>query len=775
MTISKIAVLGAGVMGAQIAAHLANAGLPVLLFDLPSNEGPKSRVAIDAISRLLKLSPAPLVDPKRAEYITPCNYETDIARLKDCDLIIEAIAEKLEWKQSLYEKVTTYLSANVIFASNTSGISIHQLSAVFPESVRHHFCGVHFFNPPRYMKLVELIPHDKTDKTILDALETFLVKILGKGVVRAKDTPNFIGNRIGVFSLLAILHHTKAFGLSLDEVDALTGTLIGRPKSASYRTLDVVGLDTMSFVVNVMQKGLSSDPWRHYFELPKFIQDLIAKGYVGQKSEQGIYRKEGKVITVINPETGNYAAPTAEVAPDVKAIFKIKDPKARFQALSESSHKQAQFLWAIFRDVFHYAAYHLESIATTTADIDNAMKWGYGWQQGIFEFWQAAGVKEITALIEKDIKSGKTLASVSLPKWTEADFYHGDKAYAPGKNTYEIGSSLSVYERHLNLSNRKIVYENEGIAAWTLAGYNILIASFKSKANTVNAAVLQGLQEALALAEKSYEGFIIYQMQGEHFSYGADLTVVQAAAKSGDYREVEKLLDEFHATGIALKYARVPTIAVVRGSALGGGCEIVMQCSKAVAFVESYLGLVEAGVGLLPAGGGTKEFALRAAQKALHDDLDAYLADAFATISMAKTSSSAHEAVKLGYLRESDVIVFDADALLYSALHEIQAMNFRGYVAPVATKFLAGGKPAMASRLLVAVNMRDGGFISAHDYTIAAHIAEALCGGKIEAGSLVDEAWLNRLETTHFLALCKMPLTQERIAHTLSTGKPLRN
>ena len=391
LRIRKAAVLGAGVMGAQIAAHLTNAGVETVLFDLPAKEGPKSGIALKAIANLAKLSPAPLADKALAASIIPANYDDDLDHLKDVDLVIEAIAERMDWKLDLYKKIAGHLSKTAIIASNTSGLSINTLAEALPEEMRHRFCGVHFFNPPRYMHLVELIPTRLTDQNVLDGLEAFLVTTVGKGVVIAKDTPNFIGNRIGVFSMLATMHHTEQFKLGFDTVDALTGPAVGRPKSATYRTADVVGLDTMAHVIKTMADTLPDDPWHRYFKAPAWLAGLIEKGALGQKTGGGFYKKVGKDIQVLDVAKQDFRPSEQRPSDEVAAILAIKDPAEKFGKLRASSDPQAQFLWAIFRDLFHYTAYHLADITDTARDVDFAIRWGYGWKLGPFETWQAAG------------------------------------------------------------------------------------------------------------------------------------------------------------------------------------------------------------------------------------------------------------------------------------------------------------------------------------------------------------------------------------------------
>src|SRR5574343_1141264 len=398
-------------MGAQIAAHLANANVPVVLFDLPAKEGDKNGIVKKALDGLKKLDPAPLASKAKLKFIDAANYDEHLPLLAECDLIIESIAERMDWKNDLYARIAPHIAANAIVASNTSGLSINALAEGMPADIRPRFCGIHFFNPPRYMPLVEIIATRSTDSGTLDALETWLTSRLGKSVVRALDTPNFVANRIGVFSILAVMHHTQAFGLGFDEVDALTGPRIGRPKSATYRTADVVGLDTLAHVIETMQDTLPNDPWHAHFTNPAWLQALIAKGALGQKTRCGIFRKQGKEIQVLDLAAQDYRKSAGEIAEEVAAILRIKNPAEKFAALRASSHPQAQFLWAIFRDSFHYAAVQLESVADNARDLDLAMRWGFGWAQGPFETWQAAGWAEIAQAVAADIAAGKAMAN----------------------------------------------------------------------------------------------------------------------------------------------------------------------------------------------------------------------------------------------------------------------------------------------------------------------------------------------------------------------------
>ncbi|MEP7042307.1 MAG: 3-hydroxyacyl-CoA dehydrogenase/enoyl-CoA hydratase family protein [Dokdonella sp.] len=784
LRIRKAAVLGAGVMGAQIAAHLANANVETLLFDLPAKDGDKSGIAIKAIQNLAKLSPAPLAEKSKVAGITPANYDEHLEALRGCDLIIEAIAERLDWKLDLYKKIATYLSDSAVIASNTSGLSINALAEALPLKLRPRFSGIHFFNPPRYMDLVELIPDHQTDRTVLAGLEAFLTTTLGKGVVYAKDTPNFIGNRIGVFSILATMHHTAAFKLGFDLVDALTGPAIGRPKSATYRTADVVGLDTMAHVIKTMADTLPADPWHAHFKAPAWLSALIEKGALGQKTGVGIYRKVGKDIVVLDLARQDYAPSTAKPSDEVAALLAIKNPAEKFAKLRASQDAQAQFLWAVFRDLFHYSAFHLADIAETARDIDFAIRWGYGWKLGPLETWQSAGWREVAGWIAEDIAAGKAMSSAPLPSWVgQIDgVHHAAGSYSPHSGKDEPRSHHPVYKRQLfpdaligeKFDTGTTLWENDGLRLWHL-GDDIGIVSFKTKMNTVNDAVLDGLQRSLDEAERNLKGLVIWQ-SGDAFSAGADLKGMLGFVQGGQVPRLEAMIANFQATSLRVKYALVPVVAAVRGLALGGGCELQMHSARTVAALESYIGLVEAGVGLLPAGGGLKEIAARAAQRATDGDPFPEIKRLFETVAMAKLSGSALEAKQMGLLRENDIVVFNRFELLYVAKATAAALADSVYRPALPPRdLIAAGDVGTATLKMMLVNMLEGRFISAHDYEIASRIADVLCGGVIERGSLIDEQWLLDLERKHFFELAQMPKTQGRIQHMLATGKPLRN
>ena len=796
LIVKRAAVLGAGVMGAQIAAHLANAGIPVMLFDLPGADGDPGGIARKALAGLKKMEPPPLASKTTLSLIDPADYDIHLPLLAGCDLVIEAIAERLDWKCALYGRIASCLGPNAVIASNTSGLSIGALAQSLPEVVRRRFCGIHFFNPPRYMRLVELVAAEHTDPDLLDALEAWLTSRLGKGVIRALDTPNFVANRIGVFSMLAAIHHTAAFGLGFDEVDALTGPLIGRPKSATYRTADLVGLDTLAHVIQTMREALPDDPWHPYFVCPGWLQALIDRGALGQKRGGGIYRKEGKEIRVLDPAMRDYRPAAGEIAGSVAAILKIRQPAERFAALRASSHPQAQFLWAVFRDVFHYCAVQLGQVADNARDLDLAMRWGFGWMQGPFESWQAAGWQEIAQAIAADIAAGKTMGAAPLPAWVSEPGRVG--VHTPfgswsARGARDVGRSpLPVYRRQLfpdSLAGEgasppemsgETLCENDGVRLWALPAVDrkIGIISFKTRLHTIGDEVLDGLTAALRLAETTLDGVVLWH--DAPFAVGANLVQVAEAAAAGQFALLEKGVEKFQRASQALKYAQIPVVAAVQGMALGGGCEFAMHARRRVLALESYVGLVEAGVGLIPAGGGSKEFALRAAewaaQSATPDEVFNFLQPVFQAIALAKVSKSAVEAMDFGFARRSDTLLFNAGELLHVAIREARAMAETGYVAPPMPRDIpVAGKAGIANFEMLLVNMREGGLISSHDYRVARAAAVALCGGEIEAGSRVDEAWLLAVERQQFMALLQTPETQARIRHMLETGKPLRN
>ena len=794
--VKKVAVLGAGVMGAQIAAHCINAKVPVVLFDLPAKDGNKNGIVLRAIENLKKLSPAPLGNKDDAALIQIANYEDDLELLAGCDLIIEAIAERMDWKHDLYKKVAPHLAPNAIFASNTSGLSITTLADGFDAELKSRFCGVHFFNPPRYMHLVEIIPTASTSAAIVDQLEGFLTTTLGKGVVRAKDTPNFIANRVGIFGMLATIHEAEKFGLSVDVVDDLTGAKLGRAKSGTFRTADVVGLDTMGHVIKTMQDNLADDPFFALYKTPDVLAKLVAGGALGQKAGAGFYKKVGKDIQRLDFASGEYVAGGGKAADIVARILKEKDPVKKFKALRESTNPQAQFLWAIFRDAFHYIAVHLGEVADNARDVDFAMRWGFGWNVGPFETWQAAGWQQIATWISQDIAEGKALCDAPLPAWVtsgpvaeKGGVHTAEGSYSASKNAFVPASNLSVYERQPfrapvfgtgaidGKTAGTTFHEDESVRIWHMDD-EVLVISLKTKMHVIGEGVINGLKMAQAEAEKNFKGLVIWNTdaaEGGAFSAGADLQAALPLFMQGGAKAMEPGIKLLQNTFMAMKYSSVPVVAAVAGLALGGGCEMALHASKRVASIESYIGLVEVGVGLIPAGGGLKEAALRAANEAKGSDILHFLKTGFTNAAMANVSKSALEAKSMGYLKEDDVIVFNAYELLHVAKVEARAMFDAGYRPPLQKTVTVTGRYGWATIRAQLVNMRDGGFISAHDYKLGDMIAEIVTGGDVDQGSVVNEQWFLDMECKAFLELLNNPKSQERIMGMMQTGKPVRN
>jgi len=794
--VKQVAILGAGVMGAQIAAHLVNVGVPVVLFDLPAKEGPKNGIVTRAVEGLKKQKPAPLGVPQDAALIRQANYEEHLEQLRSCDLVIEAIAERMDWKLDLYRRIAPYLAPHAIVASNTSGLSITRLSEALPDAIKPRFCGIHFFNPPRYMTLVELINTPTTEPAVLDDLEAFVTSGLGKGVVRAHDTPNFIANRIGIAGMLATMKQVENFGLSYDVVDDLTGKKLGRASSGTFRTADVVGLDTMSHVVKTLQDNLSleTDPFYGNFATPEVLAKLIGMGNLGQKTGAGFYKKVGRDILRFDAATGDYV-PSGAKANEVVGRMLKKPALERLRLLRNAEGAEPRFLWALMRDQFHYAAVHLHTVAETARDVDLAMRWGFGVKQGPFELWQEAGWLEVATMVQEDIAAGRALCDAPLPDWV----FKGPVADAGGVHTpqgsWSAAAGKFIARRTLPVYGRqhfredvsgsaapsaatagKTVVEDDAIRLWTLDDA-VLIASIKTKMHAISPDVAEGLARAVDIAEQDYEGLVIWS-NDDMFSVGADLQAMLPAFMVAGISAIDGAEAELQATMLRLRYANVPVVSAIRGLALGGGCEIAVHSARRVAAMESYIGLVEVGVGLVPGAGGLTYIARRAAENAAastNKDLLPFLTEGFTAAAMAKVGTSAIESRQLGYLLDSDVIVPHKDELLFVATAQVRAMAASGYRPPARRPFAVAGRNGLATIQGSLVNMRDGGFISAHDFHIGSLIANVVCGGDVDAGTLVTEEYLMVLERKAFCELVTHPKTQERIMGMMATGKPVRN
>jgi 3-hydroxyacyl-CoA dehydrogenase len=794
--VRKVAVLGAGVMGAQIAAHLVNVKVPVVLFDLPAKEGPKNGIVTRAVENLKKLKPSPLGVARDADLIGQANYEDHMEQLRDCDLIIEAIAERMDWKLDLYRKIAPFVAEHAIVASNTSGLSITKLSEALPEAIKPRFCGIHFFNPPRYMTLVELIATPTTQPHILDDLETFVTTGLGKGVVRAKDTPNFVANRIGIAGMLSTMKEVENFGLTFDVVDDLTGKRLGRASSGTFRTADVVGLDTMAHVIKTLQDNLSeaTDPFYGSFGTPPVLKALLEAGHLGQKTKAGFYKKVGRDVMRFELDSGEYV-PAGQKADEVYGRMLKKPAAERLRLLRNAEGPQGQFLWAILRNSFHYAAVHLATIAETARDVDQAMRWGFGMKQGPFELWQEAGWLEVAKMVQEDIDAGRALCKAPLPDWVfkgpvaEAGGVHTPQgSWNPAKGVFEPYRVLPVHARQ-HFPERLLgeggldyrtagttIEENDSLRVWTL-DEQVLIASIKTKMHAISPEVCEGLMAAVDLAEQRYQGLVIWSGD-EPFSAGADLQAMLPAFMAVGVSAIEEAEGFMQQMMLRLRYANVPVVSAIRGLALGGGCELAVHSARRVAHMESYIGLVEVGVGLVPGAGGLTYIARRAAENAeasTGKDLLPFLTEGFTAAAMAKVGTSALESRQLGYLLPSDVVVPHKDELLFVAINEARALFASGWRAPHKRLFPVAGRDGRATIMGQLVNMRDGGFISQHDFHIASLIAKVVTGGDVDPGTLVSEEYLMTLERQAFCALIVHPKTQERILGMLNTGKPVRN
>ena len=803
---SKIAVLGSGTMGGQIAAHFANLGFDTMMFDTSEEALSKS------IAMMKKLKPTPFASASVSRLIKTSTYD-NLDALSSCDFIIESIVENLDIKKQLFKQISPHVNDNAILVTNTSGLSIQKIAESSPEKLRSRIFGVHFFNPPRYMPLVELIRTSYSDEVLLNKAEGFITSALGKEVVYAKDSPAFVANRIGVFSFMAVLKHAENFNLAADTVDALTGKRVGRPASATFRTLDVVGLDVMSNVVKNIYANAKDDPWIELFKIPDWIEALIEKGSLGSKTRKGIYEKVGKDIYVFDPKDGEYRLSDKTVSAKVKKILKDSGSiENSLLELSKSDDPQAQFLWSVHRDVFHYTAFHLEHVAETARCVDLALKSGFAWQKGIFEQVQITGWSQVRELLNTDIKEGKTLSTQPLPAWVmnQPFVYSDEGAFNPNKNQFIPRSSHPVYERQLNkalLSGEKqnqleVLIDGESTKLIDI-GNGIASISFKTKMNVLSASVLTELPECLDYLESNNFHALVFRQEQEHFCAGANLYEVISAIKLGllekdpgvtskaKKKAFEVMHPELPKIGklysikntvrmlqdllMRLKHGKILTIAAVDGLALGGGCELLLHCNKVVASMNSYIGLVEVGIGGIPAGCGSKEMALRAYLNKESDDIFPLLSKHFEQIAMAKVSVSALEAREMGYLKSEDVIIANPNELLYVAKHQALAMLESGYRSPLDDTFKVVGKAGYANIMAQVANLFEGHFMSEHDKYCISSLAKVMTGSLVEENTVVNSKMILDLERKYFVELLGTQKTQDRIEFMLRNSKPLRN
>jgi 3-hydroxyacyl-CoA dehydrogenase len=810
--IKKIAVLGTGVMGAQIAAHFANAGFEVILFGIVSDENNKNFEADNALKKLLKAKPAAFASKSFSNRIKKANYEEHLEQLENCDFIIEAISENIAWKKDLYQMVLPHLKQTCILASNTSAIPLRDLAADLPDWLKARFIGVHFFNPPRYMHLLELTAHQDTDSKVVEFLEGFFVTKLGKGVIKPKDMPGFVGNRIGVFAIASVHHHAKRLNLPPDLVDELTGSLIGRPKTATYRTMDLVGLDTYSMVVKELAATLDNDPWQKFFYVPDWIEKLIENGAIGSKAKKGVYEKRGAEIWVFDIDKGEYRkAKRKQVDEEVKKALK-EPPQNQFTSLAKLDNPQAKFLCSLYSDLFHYCAYYLGDIAHSAKELDLAMRWGYGWERGPFEIWQDFGWQTVANYLKSESQADHLLSSAKIPDWAldphRTGVHDDEGSWSADSGEKIIGFKHPVYKKQLyptvlsgeSAPDSTTHFENEAIRYWSLEP-DIGILSFKTKMHVLSYDVIMGITQALDIAEAHHKALIVWQ-ETAPFCAGANLYEVLMSAKYGkldkeaglfgklkqkvvetvsDLPKLEEDLPNLKEVIIALqkafmrlKHGPVPTIAAVNGMALGGGCELLLHCDRVVASLESYIGQVEIGVGVLPAGGGCKEMALRAYRDAKGNDLFPFVAKYFENIAKATVATSAVEAKEMGYLRDADKIVMNPNEILSVAHSEAKALA-NSYAPPWRETIKVAGDGGRATIQAQLLNYFEGEFISEHDYQIATKIATVMTGGEVPPNTMVSDESLLNLEAENFIALMKTQKTQDRIEHMLKKGKPLRN
>ena len=797
--IKKVAIIGSGIMGSGIACHFANIGVDVLLLDiipreLTEKENSKglsfedkvvrNRLVNEALSSSLKSKPSPIYHQKFANRITTGNLEDDIHKVANVDWIMEVVVERLDIKKLVFEKLEKFRTPGTLITSNTSGIPIKFMSEGRSEDFQKHFCGTHFFNPARYLKLFEIIPGPKTASDVLDFLGSYGEKFLGKTSVIAKDTPAFIGNRVGIFSIQSLFHAVKDLDLTVEEVDKLSGPVIGRPKSATFRTVDVVGLDTLVHVANGIRENCPKDERLELFELPEFITTMMGKKWLGSKTEQGFYKKsvsaEGKKeILSLDLNTLEYrSAKRAKFATLelTKTVDKVVD---RFKILVGGKDKAGKFYRKSFTALFAYVSNRIPEITNELYKIDDAMKAGFGWEHGPFQIWDAIGVDKGIELmkaegLEPAVWVNEMLASGSTSFYSIKE----GATYAyniPSKSQTKVpGQDSFIILDNIRKTNE--VFKNSGVVIEDI-GDGILNLEFQSKMNTIGGDVLAGLNKAIDLAEKDFAGLVIGN-QAANFSVGANIGMIFMMAAEQEYDELNMAIKYFQDSMMRMRYSSIPTISAPHGMALGGGCELSLHADKVVAAAETYMGLVEFGVGVIPGGGGSKEMALRAQDQFQKGDVQLnVLQEHFLTIGMAKVSTSAYEAFDLNLLQKGkDVVVVNKDRQIAVAKQHAKLMAESGYTQPTKrTDIKVLGKQALGMFLVGTDSMQESNYISEHDMKIANKLANVMAGGDLSEPTLVSEQYLLDLEREAFLSLCTERKTLERIQHMLKTGKPLRN
>jgi 3-hydroxyacyl-CoA dehydrogenase len=790
--VEKAAVLGAGTMGAQIAAHLANAQIPTLLLDIVPSDATgdstdRNRIARAGYEAAKKSRPAAFFSAEFPALLTIGNFEDDLAKLKDYDLIIEAVVENLDIKRGLYEKLEQHRRPGSIVASNTSGIPLAQLAEGRSEDFRAHFLGMHFFNPPRYMHLVELIRTEWTKPEVSCSMFGFLDERLGKGVVVAKDRPNFIANRIGTFGALYTIRTMIEDGYSIEEVDKITGPAVGRPKTATFRTFDLVGLDVFAHVVRNLHENLPEDPDREMFVMPEFVSGMIERGLLGNKTRAGFYKKqkgegEKREILVLDPTTHEYRPSQKVKLPSLEMAKNVEDNAERIKMLTWSKDRAGAFLWKTISRTLCYAANRIPEIADTVVEVDRAMQWGFNWELGPFEVWDAIGVEKSVAKLKEEGRAVPANVQKLLDAGAKS-FYrqeNGQRFYfdfAAAKYVPATDPPGSIILKSLK-DRTGVIRKNSGASLIDL-GDGVACLEFHSKMNSIGGDTLEMLKIALTEVEKNFVGLVVGN-QGQNFSVGANLMLMLMEAQDENWEELDMIGRFFQQSVMSLRYSPKPVVVAPFQMVFGGGCEMVLHADRVRASAETYIGLVEVGVGIIPAGCGTKEMLVRAMDSIPADMKDAdpfpFVKRAFETIALAKVATSADEAREFGFLRDSDSISMNRDRLIADAKKEVLALAASGYVEPQPrTDIPALGNPALATLKLGVHMMKRAGYISDHDALIGEKLARILTGGDLNHATRVSEQYLLDLEREAFLSLIGTRQTQERIAHMLKTGKPLRN
>ena len=793
--VKKAAVLGAGTMGAQIAAHLANASVPTLLLDIVPKDDAEGRAQApdrNAIARAgfeaaKKAKPNAFFTGDRASLISIGNFEDDLPKLKDCDLIIEAVVENLDIKRALYERLEQHRQPGAIVASNTSGIPLKLLADGRSEYFRAHFLGMHFFNPPRYMHLVELIRTEWTKGEVTCSMAGFLDERLGKGVVVAKDRPNFIANRIGTYGALVTMRAMLDDGYSIEEVDRITGPAAGRPKTATFRTFDLVGLDVFAHVVKNLHENLPDDPERAIFVMPEFVTKMIERGLLGNKTKAGFYqRKKGdgdkREIWTLDTATLDYRPSQKVKLPSLDMAKNIEDTRERLNTLTWAKDRAGQFLWKTISKTLTYTADRIPEIADTVVEVDRAMRWGFNWELGPFEVWDAIGVEKSVAKLKEEGRSIPANVQKLLDSGAQT-FYkqeNGQRFYfdfASSKYLPLADAPGTIVLK--SLKDRTAVIKKNSGASMIDLGDGVACVEFHSKMNSIGGDTLEMLRFAIAETEKNFVGLVVGN-QGVNFSVGANLMLMLMEAQDENWEELEMIGRYFQSSVMSLRYSSKPVVVAPFQMVFGGGCEMVLHADRVRAAAETYIGLVEVGVGIIPAGCGTKEMLVRAMDSIPDDMKDAdpfpFVKRAFETIALAKVATSAEEARDLGFLRAEDSISMNSDRLIADAKKQVLALAATGYVQAQPRKdILALGAPALATLKLGVHLMKRAGYISDHDALIGEKLARILTGGDLNHATRVSEQYLLDLEREAFLSLIGTRKTQDRIGHMLKTGKPLRN